>query len=135
MGIGTAVQMLFFNVLLSTADVFSDIYLTLKLFTGYHLTKNHPKFGALTLVPLMLSFIGMAIKWFKIETMEGRNKLKMLPLLIFQFYPQWRALRVIYYARIKKDRRWKAMKEEFEDGISHLGKHCQCNGKMNLFRR
>ena len=116
-------MMLLSNVLLPTADVFSDVYLTLRLFTGYHLAKMHPKFGALTLIPLMMSFIGMAIKWYKIETMEGRNKLKMLPLLIFQLYPQWRALRVIYYARIKKDPRWKTMKEEYETGISHLGKH------------
>ena len=83
MGNGAVLLMLVFNVLLPTADVFSDIYFTLKLFTGYHLGKNHPKFGALTLVPLMLSFIGMTRQWYKTETREERNKLKMLPLLIF----------------------------------------------------
>ena len=120
---GEILLMVLFCVLLPTADVLSDMYFTLQLFIGYGLNKNHPKYGSLTLVPLLMSTIGMTIQWFKIETKEKRNKLKTLPLLIFQIYPQWRALRVLYYAKIKKDPRWRAMREEFDDGISHLGKH------------
>ena len=115
--------MLILSVLLPTGDVFSDIVFTLKLFTGYGLKKNHPKYGILTLLPLIMSWICVATHWINTETREKRNKLKTLPLLIFQVYPQWRALRVLYYAVIKKDPRWKKMKEEFESGISHLGQH------------
>ena len=99
--------------------LFSDILLTVNLFT-----KKHPKFGALTLVPLIVSWIGVTVNWFKTETKE-KNILKTLPLLLLQIYPQWRALRVLYYARIKKDPSWREKKEEFEGGISHLGKHCK----------
>ena len=120
---GVVLLMIIFSVLLPTSDVFSDIYLTLKLFTGYGLDKKHPKYGSLTLLPLMVSWIGVTTQWFRTETKEKRNKLKTLPLLIFQIYPQWRALRVLYYARIKKDPRWRQMKDEFDGGISHLGKH------------
>ena len=112
-----------FSVLLPTADVFSDWFLTLKLFTGYNLDKNHPKYGCLTLVPLMVSFIGVTIQWYKIESNENQNKLKTLPLLICQIYPQWRALRVLYYGIIRRDPKWREMKVEFETGISHLGKN------------
>ena len=132
---GEALLMLIFSVLLPTGDVFSDIFFTLKLFTGYGLKKNHPKYGALTLVPLTISWIGVTIHWFKTETREKRNKWKTLPLLIFQVYPQWRALRVLYYGA-KKDPGWKALKEEFEGGISHLGNkglhivHSFCPGQF-----
>ena len=122
MGYGSVVLMLIFSVLLPTADVFSDIFFSLQLFTGYGLRENHPKFGALTLLPLIMSWIGVTTHWFKTETKEKRNKLKTLPLLILQIYPQWRALRVLYYARIKKDPRWRKMKEEWDIRISHIGK-------------
>ena len=117
------VLMMIFSVLLPTADVFSDIFFTLKLFTGYGLKERHPKYGAVTLLPIIISWMGHTVYWFKTETKEKRNKMMTLPLLIFQVYPQWRALRVLYYAVIKKDPRWKKMKEEFESGISHLGQH------------
>ena len=45
MGYGSVVLMLIFSVLLPTADVFSDIFFSLQLFTGYGLRENHPKFG------------------------------------------------------------------------------------------
>ena len=125
MGLGSAVLMFLFNVILPTADVSTDIYLSLKLFTGYRLIKKHPKFGTLSLIPLAMSSMGVTTQWFKTETKEMRNKLKTLPLLILQFYPQWRALRVLYYAKIKKDPRWQKMKEEFEGEISHLGRQCK----------
>ena len=105
-------------------------FFTIKLFgldqIGYGFDKQHPEFGALTLVPLIMSWIGVTTHWFKTETREKRNKLKTLPFLLLQMYPQWRALRVLYYARIKKDPGWRKMKEEFEGGISHLGKQFLC---------
>ena len=120
---GTVVLMMIFSVLLPTADVFSDILLTLKLFMGYGQQERHPKYGSVTLVPLLMSFIGQTIHWFKTETKEKRNKIKTFPLLLLQVYPQWRALKIIYHAKILKDKKWREMKAEFEGGISHLGKN------------
>ena len=122
---GTVVVMIITTLLLPTADNFSDISLTLKLFTGYGLKERHPKYGSLTLVPLLMSLIGQTIQWFKTETREKRSKMKTLPLLLLQIYPQWRALRIIYYGKIKKDSRWREMKKEFDVGISHIGNHCK----------
>ena len=138
MKIGAVLLMMVSSVLLPTADVFSDMFLTLKLFTGLSLDINqsgsirfkfeirHPLYGAFTLVPLIMSWIGTTIYWFQTERKEKRNRWKTFPLLLLQVYPQWRALRVTYYGKIKKDQKdlkWKKMKEEFEGGIKHLGKH------------
>merc|ERR1712012_291604 len=108
---GTVALMIIFSVLLPTADVLTDILMTLRLFTGYGREKNHPKYGSVTLVPLLMSFIGQTIQWFKTETREKRSKMNTFPLLLLQIYPQWRALRVIYYGKIKKDHRWRRMKK------------------------
>ena len=115
--IATVLLMLSFSVLLPTGDVFSDIIFTTGLFL-----KGHYKFGACSIVPLSISWMMIAVQWFKTESKEKRHKLKTLPLLLLQVYPQWRALRVLYYGKIKRDPRWRKMKEEFEIGISHLGK-------------
>ena len=73
------------------------------------------------IAPFILSWLFVTIQWFKTE--RGLvQKLKTLPLLILQVYPQWRALRVLFYAKWKKYDRWQRMKEEWETGISHLGK-------------
>ena len=111
----TVLLMSFFSVLLPTGDVFSDIIFTTQLFL-----KGHYKFGVCSLFPLSISWVMITIQWFKIETKENRNKLKTLPLLILQVYPQWRALRVLYYGKMKHPR-WQIMKEEFDIGISYLG--------------
>jgi len=107
--------MLFFSVLLPTGDLFSDIIFTTQLFQ-----KGHYKFGACSIVPLSISWMMIAVQWFKTESKEKRHKLKTLPLLLLQVYPQWRALRVLYYGKIKRDPRWRKMKEKFDIGISHL---------------
>ena len=120
------------GVFLPTGDVYSDLYLIVRLFTGnYHrdakckgngiMVPPHPKFGAAMLAPLLLSWVFVARQWF-IEEHGMKQKLKTLPLLVLQFYPQWRALRVLYCAKWKKQKGWQRMKEEWETGISHLGK-------------
>ena len=123
MKISTALLMVIFSVLLPTADVVSDIFFTLKLFTGFGHKERHSKYGAATLGPLLMSLMGQATHWFETETKEKRNKMTTFPLLIFQVYPQWRALKVIYHGKILKDEKWREMKDEFDGGISHLGKH------------
>ena len=121
------------GVLLPTSDVYSDIFLSIKLFGGNyyrydqngtmceHMVPPHPEFGSLVLVAFLLSWLFVTIQWFKTE--HGfKQKLKTLPFLVCQVYPQWRALRVLYYAKWKRDMVWQKMKEEWETGISHIGK-------------
>ena len=130
-----ALLLLATGVFLPTLDVYSDLFFTARLFVGNYYNsewKNgtlheckttvppHPYYGSVMLVPLLLSWIFVTIQWFRKE--QGlKQKLKTLPLLICQVYPQWRALRVLYYAKWQKDIKWQRMKEEWETGISHIG--------------
>ena len=117
------------GVFLPSFDVFSDIYFATRLFKGvYHrrcsvLVQPHPKFGIAMLAPVLLSWIFVAKQWYQKE--KGlRQKLSTLPFLILQFYPQYRALRVLYHAKLRKSWRtsgWQKMRDEWEMEISHLG--------------
>ena len=123
------------GVFLPTLDVYSDLYFTIRLFVGNYYAYEwksgswhkcpltispNPKSAAAMLAPFLLCNLFVTIQWFKTE--KGlKQKLKTLPLLICQVYPQWRALRVLYYAKWKRDIRWQRMKEEWETGISHIG--------------
>ena len=127
-----ALTLLATGVFLPTFDVYSNLLLSARILAGNYynsdyckslgkMVKPHPKFWSAMLVPFLLSWFFVTIQWFKTE--RGlKQKLKTLPLLIFQVYPQWRALRVLFYAKWKKDNRWQRMNEEWETGISHLGK-------------
>ena len=125
-----AVLMLATGVFLPTSDVYSDLFFVGWLFHGnYYAYKGcsrkvppHPRFGSVMLIPLLLSWILVTRQWYKMER-GMKQKLKTLPLLILQVYPQWRALRVLYYAKWNKQRGWQKMKEEWETGITHIGKY------------
>ena len=127
------------GVFLPTLDVYSDLMLMCRLFIGnYYVSEEckrvgvkvppHQRAGSVMLIPLLLSWVLVTRQWYKLE--HGmRQKLKTLPLLILQVYPQWRALRVLYYAKWKKHRGWQKMKEEWETGITHIGK-CRMYNKI-----
>ena len=126
-----AVLMLATGVFLPTSDVYSDLLFVGWLFHGnYYADEDcekrgivvlpHPRFGSVMLIPLLLSWILVMRQWYKTER-GMKKKLETLPLLILQVYPQWRALRVLYYAKWKKHWGWPKMKDEWETGITHIG--------------
>ena len=129
---GAALIIIATGMVLPTFDAFSDVFLTARLFMGNYyqsehcrkrnyLVPSHPKFGMIILVPLLLTWILVVYRWFKDE--RGLiQKLKTLPFVILQLYPQWRAFGVLIAAKWKKQRRWQRVKEEWE-GIGHIGKN------------
>ena len=133
-----AVIMLISGVFLPTLDVYSDLYFTSWLFHGnyynlhYNMTTEryeqcetmvtpHNRFGAAMLTPFILSWILVARQWHKNEC-GMIKKLKTLPFMVLQVYPQYRALRVLFYAKWKRQNGWQKMKHEWESGITHIGK-------------
>ena len=138
------VLMLATGVFLPTSDVYSDMLFVGWLFHGNYYADTfeysnkthtrptceelekkvppHPGFGSVMLIPLLLSWLFVTRQWYKMER-GMKQKLKSLPLLILQVYPQWRALRVLYHAKWRKNRGWPKMKEEWETGITHIGKY------------
>ena len=126
-----ALLLLATGVFLPTLDVYSDIFYTIRLSLGNYyiddecksrgkMVPPYPKFGSFTLAPLIVSWIFVIIQWFKTER-GWRKKLKTLPLLVCQVYPQYRALQVLHNAKWKRDSRWKEINKEWETGISHIG--------------
>ena len=61
------------------------------------------KIGISTMVIVCFSFLMITWQWMRIE----KEKLKTLPILLLQLWPQYRCLRVIYFGCFKKDPRWR----------------------------
>ena len=55
---------------------------------------EHPAYGAVMLIPIILANLFTITHWLKKEN-TWKKRLYTLPLFILQFWPQWRALRVI----------------------------------------
>ena len=101
------------NIVLPTVDVFTDLLMTIKLFTGgyacnYHdyykcidatdrdlycssnnntacNLQTHPKFGTALLVPFLLSYIACFFTWARLN----KNKKKTLIFPLLNIYPQF----------------------------------------------
>ena len=75
------------------------------------------------LFPIFLSWLFTLVQWCSLEK-EWEQKLKTLTLTspFLLLYPQWRKMRVIYYAKWRKDPRWKEMAEDCNSRVSALGK-------------
>ena len=139
---GAALIIITTGMLLPTFDAYSDAFLTARLFMGNYyqnehckkrnyIVPSHPKFGTAVLVPLLLTWILVAYRWFKDE--RGLiQKLKTLPFVILLLYPQWRALGVLIAAKWKKQRGWQRKKEEWE-WIGHIGKKLLMSTVRPLF--
>ena len=77
-----------FDVGLPTLDVYSDLSLIIPWLIGHHYI-----YGTSMAIPLLLSFIAIAYKWYKLE--KPQDKRWSWVFLLLQCWPQLRALRVI----------------------------------------
>ena len=75
------------EVVLPTADVYSDLALTTKLFS-----KNHPNWASLLLGPVLINYTLCWIAWF---TTEKQRKFTWIAALL-GCYPQLVAARIIW---------------------------------------
>ena len=81
---------------------------------------NQFNFGIATMLPVLISFLFAAAHWFKTED-AAWSKLKTLPLLIAQVWPQYRTARILYFYK-RQDDRWVKEKAHYETELSSLGK-------------
>ena len=92
------------DVALPSIDVYSDF----SLIAGW-IWRQHWTYAISMSVPLLLQFLATIYKWFKLEKRE--NKKWSWPLLLFQFWPQRRAIRVMNLD-FKNDEKTEAKKKE-----------------------
>ena len=84
---------------------------------------GHSKFGIAMLVPVLLAMCFILPHWWKNERNTTLfNKTMTFIFVLFQFYPQWKMLQIIYLGLWKKDVKWKEEKENFQRNVGSLGK-------------
>ena len=129
--------MLVTGVMLPTVDVYTDILFAINVLMfeapdRCHLNANNAnyapidyganqaKYAVAMLTPPFISWLFVTYQWFRNEV-GAKQKIKTLPFLLLQVYPQWRALQVLNYGKWKKQCGWQRLKEKWETEIGNLG--------------
>ena len=115
------------GVVLPTGDIYSDISLVVLLCSikddPYPDPNNIIIFiGKIMIIPLILNTLFIMPHWLNCEkTFERR--VVTFPLVLFQLYPQYRSMRIIWLAFVKKNVT-KCLKEKLlhESSTSNVGK-------------
>ena len=123
------------GVVLPTFDVYSDVSLIVLLLSivppndignysdyRFQIKSMEISFGKIMTIPLILSTIFILPHWLKFEK-SFKNRLMTLPLVLLQLYPQYRSMRVICWAFIKKNTS-QCLKEKHDNdcSLSYVGK-------------
>merc|ERR1719479_825659 len=58
--------------------------------------------------------------WENEKKTSNFNKIFTFILILFQFYPQWKMLQVLYWGLWKKDLKWKEAKENLQRNVGSL---------------
>ena len=70
---------------------------------------------------MVLSFIFTIFQWYKFED-TWEKRLKTLPVLLLQIYPQYRGLRILYLW-MKNDESWFEEKQRYITEVATIGKY------------
>ena len=138
---GDAMLTFVFGVVLPSFDIFSDIYLSVKLFNRscdehedkYWNCDNDSwiardigiqnTFGWwIILIPVLINLIFTIPQFLRLEK-TWKQRLLTFPFLICLLWPQYRSMRVLWFELVKKDTD-KCLKEklDLEHNVSPLGK-------------
>ena len=103
-----------FGVFLPTWDVYSDIAFSIKLIVNKHII-----WGMGTLFPVIIKTILLLPHWWRMEN-EYDNRFSTFLLLIFQVWPQVRAVRLIYTGW-KMHKNWPKEKSLYDNRVYGIG--------------
>ena len=114
------------KIVLPTMDIITDI-LTIEnvlTITSYQNIENIYTIGYLMVFFVLLSYVMVLPSFFRVEK-TGKQRLKALPFLLFSSWPQYRGMRLLYWAYIDQNPDKLAYEKLlFEQDLSHIGK---CN--------
>ena len=125
------------GVVLPTADIYSDVSLVVLLLSldsdllgGREIISFAIKMGRIMTIPLILSTLFILPHWLKCERTLKR-RIITFPLLLLQLYPQYRSMRILWWAFVRKNAT-KALKEKHhhESSLSNVGK---CSGNLLIY--
>ena len=84
---------------------------------------GHPKFGFAMLSPILLVTVFILKHWWNEEKYASqKSKIFTFILVIFQIWPQYKMLNVMYIGFWKNDPKWREEKEKLQRNICSLGK-------------
>ena len=130
------------SVVLPSADIYSDIALSVKLLKRscddefysrfYQIpcgewpvsehVKIHKLFGWIIWIPIIINLLFTIPHYLRVEK-TWKQRLLTLPFLICQCWPQYRSMRVIWLAYVPKNiAKCLAEKVDLEQSVSNLGK-------------
>ena len=113
------------GILLPSWDVYSDVALSIKLLTSGN--PDAANFGWLMQVPILLSTVLLIPHWLTMEKSSLKRRLVTFPLLVLQFWPQSRMIRLLYFGR------WKTV--QFPHGRPKAYHEAHCRPSKASFQR
>ena len=88
---------------------------------GQQFSRQMFTYGMVTLLFPAICFAFTICHWWQLEDPKGNvGRTKTLPLLLFQVWPQFRMLRLIYLGFWKKDPKWKKERQLLHENIVSL---------------
>jgi hypothetical protein len=106
-----------FGVIVPSLDQGSDYYTAVPLILDGSLRVR--RYGYAMLAPILLMTFFSLRQWWRLEKIG--NRLRTLPLVFMQFFPQYRALRILYLGLWKKAREWREELEVYNRDLTSLG--------------
>ena len=110
------------GVMMPSGDVYSDIALSVKLLNqrGYRIQNL---FGWIIWIPIIINLLFTIPHFLRVEK-TWKQRLLTFPFLICQCWPQYRSMRVIWFAYVPKNiAKCLAEKLDLEQSVSNLGKN------------
>ena len=132
----TAILMSVFGLLLPSVDIYSDGYFSFKMFmfnetverlnwTSYKYEYvqegSQTVYGTMMLIPIIISTLFTLYHWWRLET-KWWHKLLTLPLVLVQFWTQYRTIRILILGLWYQISSWRKEKKVFDKDLGSLGK-------------
>ena len=110
-----AIRDFILGVILPTIDVGSDLLFAFKLLLAdwsacHKIENNRFMYASVSFIFPTLSFLFATYHWWQLE--KPKNRLRTLPFLLLQVWPQFRVMRLIFTGYIKKDSQWREEQTE-----------------------
>ena len=110
-----------------SVDFFSDIILSIKLlFNNEENFENRwllTMIGILMIIPVVFSTLLMIPHWLKDQVNEEKWWKKVLTFILIPVYPQYRALRVLFFWCCCSGEKAAEEKKRLDDTVSFVGKY------------
>ena len=116
--------------------MYSDSYFSFKMFTfdermsRYNMTSQTREdqqvgsqyvYGTMMLMPIIISTLFTLYHWWRLET-TWWHKLLTLPLVLVQFWTQYRTIRILILGLWYQIGSWRKEKKVFDKDLGSLGK-------------